>query len=287
MATFVECSYCHNRFPLGSERCPHCAQPGLFPNVQAAGSAEERNALNLRYQTAINGATSQGADEAIKDFEAAVTGSQAVIARSLNDLLRMATSDKEIYATYHQVVDAGLRLPSDEKGDILRVQTDDALFSGYKQHIRFAALSLDRIGLRNYGEFSLVLRENMIAHRASVFEENSVVWMRKHRIKISEANNLPKGYRAIWSDRGKLAVAKLSKKIQSTTQPHSYPGLLLQQGATSEDDQFIEVHIWGPMTRRTFERVIVKQPQRQVDIIKLNALREMLGDAGVTIEEKS
>jgi len=283
----IECEFCHNHFSSASERCPHCARPGLFPNVRAADDDDERNALNRRYQEAISDAASRKTDQAAKDFEAAVTRSQAVIARSLNELQRLATSDNELYATYHQLVDAGLRLPSGDQWNTLRVLTDETLFSGYKQHIRFAALSLDRIGLHNYGECSLVLRDDMIAHRASVFEENSVVWMAKHQIKISEATDLPKGYRAVWSERVKLAVAKLSEKIQSTTRADSYSGLLLEQGATSEDDQFIEVHIWGQMTARTFEHVIVEQPQQQMSSVTLNALREKLGAVGVKMEIKS
>lgn len=287
MQKTIECEFCHNHFPSASERCPHCARPGLFPNVRAADDDDERNALNRRYQEAISAAASRKTDQTVKDFEAAVTRSQAVIARSLNELQRLANSDNELYATYHQLVEAGLRIPSGEKWDIIRVLTDDALFPGYKQHIRFAALSLDRIGLYNYGECSLVLRDDMIAHRASVFEENSVVWMAKHQIQIPEANNLPKGYRAAWSERAKLAVPKLADKIQPTTQPHSYPGLLLQQGTNSEEDQFIEVHIWGPITARTFEHVIVKQPQRRASGVILKALREKLRTAGVKMEIKS
>lgn len=286
MQKTIECEFCHNNFPSASERCPHCARPGLFPNVRAAKDDDERNALNRRYEEAINAAASRKADQAVKKFEAAVTRSHAVIARSLNELQRIANSDNELYATYHQLIDAGLRLPTGEKSDIRREPTDDILFSGYKQHIRFAALSLDRVGLYNYGECSLVLRDDMIAHRASVFEENSVVWMAKHQIKISEANDLPKGYRAIWSERGKLAVVKLSEMIQSTTRADSYSGLLLQQGTTSEEDQFIEVHIWGPITARTFEHIIVKQPKRRATNIIFKALREKLGKVGVTMEVK-
>jgi hypothetical protein len=35
--------------------------------------------------------------------------------------------------------------------------------------------------------------------------------------------------------------------------------LLLEQGGTSEDDEFVEVHIWGPMTVLTMEEVTVTE----------------------------
>ncbi|MGH7455008.1 MAG: hypothetical protein ACRENG_26875, partial [bacterium] len=60
----------------------------------------------------------------------------------------------------------------------------------------------------------------------------------------------------------------------------------LQQGATSEEDQFIEVHIWGPMTLRTFEQITVKQPQTQAARAIFKALREKLIKADVTVEVK-
>jgi hypothetical protein len=127
----------------------------------------------------------------------------------------------------------------------------------------------------------------MIAHRASVFEENSVTWMAKHRINLSDVENLPKGYRAPWNDRAKLAVAKLANKIQPNVPPDSFASLLLQQGTTVENDQFIEVHIWGPMTIRTFKHVIIKRPQRPANRVILKALQEKLQKAGVTLEVKS
>jgi hypothetical protein len=282
--TFVDCAFCHNKFAFALERCPHCAQPGLFANVRAADNIEERSALNRRYKEATTDAAKRGVKRALKDFEKAVKRSQAVMARSLGELQRLATSDNELYATYHQLVEAGLRLPAGGKWDILRVLTDDALFPGYKQHIRFAALSLNRIGLHNYGECSLVLREKMIAHRASVFEENSVMWMANHRINLTNVNNLPKVYRATWNDRAKLVVAKQGNKIQPNMPSDSFAALLLQQGTAVENDQFIEVHIWGPMTMRTVEHATIKQPQRPANRVILKALREKLQKAGVTLE---
>jgi predicted amidophosphoribosyltransferase len=70
----VECSYCRHSFSLSLERCPHCAQPGLFPNVRTAEQEEERTALNQRYQTAFNNAAHRKADHVLKDFETLLSG---------------------------------------------------------------------------------------------------------------------------------------------------------------------------------------------------------------------
>ena len=106
--------------------------------------------------------------------------SHAVIARPAHEILRLATSQNEIYGTFYNLIGAGLRLPEGGKWDILRGVVDSALFPNYKEDIRFAALSLNGVGLSNYGEYSIMLRTDLIAHRASVFEENSILFMKHH-----------------------------------------------------------------------------------------------------------
>jgi len=67
-----------------------------------------------------------------------------------------------------------------------------------REHIHYAALSLTDLGLTGsaYGECHILLREEMIAHRTSAFEENSPVFMKRHKITVWEAGKLPKGYRS-------------------------------------------------------------------------------------------
>ena len=96
---------------------------------------------------------------------------------------------------------------------------------------------------------------------------------------------LPKGYRALWHERGKLAVAKLAARLQSTTRERDYTGLLLQQGSSPEGDDFVEAHIWGPMSAWTFERIVFSQAAaRQLRKPILRALSERLATAGVSLE---
>jgi hypothetical protein len=123
----------------------------------------------------------------------------------------------------------------------------------------------------------------MICHRASVFEENSVLFMEHRKIKVSRKTNLPNGYRATWSDRAKLCVAKLAGKIDSATVSDKYSGLLIKQGVASEDDEFVEVHIWGPMTVLTMERVIVTSPKPNQRATIIRAIKAKLGKHKVPV----
>jgi hypothetical protein len=278
MFASIICSECGNEIPQPVERCPHCGRPGYYWNVIAANEADERAALERRYQAAQREATSRKAEGALQDFENSIADSKAVIARSESDVLRLASSNRQLYSTYYQLLEAGVRLPEGNQWDVLRELADTVLFPGYKKEMRFAALSLDGVGVSNYGSCSIVLRDEMIAHRASVFEENSALFMERRRIKISRNPKLPKGYRATWGERAKLGVAKLSRKVDATTRSDKYSGLLLTQGATSEDDEFIEVHIWGPMTALTMERVIVTDPKPRHRATIVKAIKAKLAN---------
>jgi hypothetical protein len=252
--------------------------------VQAAEEPEEQEALESRYQAAMLDLANRRADSVATQFQHAATASKAVINRPLGELQRLANSDNQLYATYYQLVEAEVRVPADDRWNLIRAVADEALFPGYKRHIRMAALTLNEVGLSNYGECSLVLRDEMIRHRASVFEENSVTWMQRHNVQVGNSDVLPQGFRAVWEQRGKLALAKVASKLSVDTTLDEFPNLILKQGATSSDDEFIEVHIWGPLTRKSLERVIVIQPQRRADQVILKAQVEKLRDVDVRVE---
>jgi hypothetical protein len=281
MPLSIPCPECKNEIPQPAERCPHCGRPGVFWNVIAAEEAAERAALNRRYQAAKADAVSRSADSNLRDFENAIAQSKAVIARSEIEVSRLASSNKQLYATYYELTEGGITLPAGDEWYLLRELADTLLFWKSKKHIRFGALSLDGVGPANYGACSLVLRDKMISHRSSVFEENSAVFMERREIKIAREPSVPKGYKAIWGERAKLCVAKLANKIDSKTSSDKYSGILLKQGATSEDHEFVEVHIFGPMTVLTMEQVIVTAPKRNQRATILKAIKFKLAKHGV------
>jgi hypothetical protein len=208
---------------------------------------------------------------------------RAVLARPIGELQRLAQSDREVYATHYQLLGSGIRLPEGSKWDPLRGAIDNAMFSGYHDKIRFAALSLDGIGLSNYGECSITFRDSMIAHRTTVFEENNVLFVQRRNTLMAEGHNLPKGYLAIWAERHRLCVAKLHERINTDTQPSEYARILLQQGATSGDDEFVEVYIFGEVTVRTIESVTITRRRRRPSHSILKSMVERLRKLGVTV----
>jgi len=283
MPISVTCSSCGNEVSPPSQHCPHCGQSVGYWNVIAADEPDERAALDRRYQSARVDALARKSDKVLQEFENALAGSKAVITRYQSEVLRLATSTRQLYGPYYQMIQAGLRLPDGDEWDVLRQLADTLLFPDYKEEIRFGALSLDGGGLPNYGDCSIVLRDVMIADRASVFEENSALFVERHHIKISRKPNMPKGHRATWPERAKLCIAKLHAKIDAATTPDKYSRILLTPGATSEDDEFVEVHIFGPMTVLTMERVIVISPKASKRATITRAIKSKLAKHGVKV----
>ena len=111
------------------------------------------------------------------------------------------------------------------------------------------------------------------------------MFMKHHNVQVFDADALPQGFRARWEDRQKLCVAKLAGKLTSGTTPAEFSRILLGQGATPEQDEFVEVHIWGPLTRRTFDCVVVKKGKKRAAArVMLKALEEKLREVNVPVE---
>lgn len=278
------CEFCKCDIPKSAQLCHHCGRPSLFPNVKEAESKEEKDALEKRYTTARSIAIAAGHRELLEDFEAQMGDTTAVIARSLLELSRLANSDDEIYTTYYNLLSAGLRKDSDIGWARRRHAADSALFLFYLEDVRFGSLSLSGEGIENYGECHLELKDSFIAHRASLLEENSVKFLQKHGINpLDEDIDIPKGYRAVWEDRAKLCVAKLAPNFDDATPRGDFSKVLLKQGTTSEDDEFIEVHILGPMTRQCFKSVKIVGQKNRADRLIVKAVAEKLAGIGVKV----
>jgi hypothetical protein len=280
------CGHCGQPFPNTQGTCPHCGLPSLFPNVIAAEQKDERDALYARYGQACADLAHGGFDAIRQDFETAVrTSAEAVVCTHFDELVYLASEDTKVLPTYYQRVQAGIIIPKGEIWDILRGGVESAVLAGYKENIRFGALSLDGDGVKNYGECSMVLKTGMICHRASLYEDNNVVFtVYTQALPMADAVDLPKGYRAIWDDREKLCVAKLAPKIESGTTVSDFPRILLESGRTTMDDRFVEVHIWGPLTVRSIERVRVFRKGNRPAKVTLRDVERLLKPYNVKLE---
>lgn len=261
-------------------RCVVCGADVGFPNVRAAEDPREKAALTDRYKQAVAESRMRKCEPKVRAFLHAVNNSQAVINRSLGAVSHLCSSDTELYSTFSKSVGAEARLPQNNAWDIGRASVEGALFPEYRDEIRFGTLTINGQGAKGYGEVSVLLKDESIRTRTTVFEENPFTFMRRHDIVAGAA--IPPGYRAIWADRGQLAVAKLEAKLSPTTPNGDFAGLLLGTGPGT-DTEMIEVHVYGPIHRRGISEVVLDAPRRTADRALLAAMKESLVAIGAKV----
>lgn len=265
-------------------QCPHCAQPQLFPNVGLAEHREERQKLIDRYENAKENCRRRGCEKALAEFERVCDTSVAVFNCSTLKLFRQIASGTDLFETYHDLESLRIRSerPLGHNWQKLRPQAEIELLGSHRHldKLHYAALSLDGLGLDSYGDCTVTFGEEMIRHRASCFEENSA-------LIYEEKHDFSGCLRSSWTERGKLCAAKIAGKLDELMSSGDFPGMLLSKGVTQDDDEFVEVHVFGTMTAQTFQSVAIdvsKLSREQKALWK--AVKEKLAKNGVAALER-
>jgi hypothetical protein len=134
-----------------------------------------------------------------------------------------------------------------------------------------------------WGEYQITFKDTHITHRTTLFDENSILFCKRHRVVAGDP--CPVGFRANWEDRGKLALAKLHSKLTADTTPSDYPGILLSQGTSTGDADFIEAHIYGELHRSAIERVSGPKPRNKADLAIWRSISRTLAELQITVVE--
>ena len=211
----VNCKRCGNPVPAEKRECQACGEDNGFPNVRLAQEPAEVAELRNRLHNAEVSTTARHCKQVLDQFGTAVLGSKAVIARSLAVVQDLLENDRRTYTNYQRQLSSGARTAEDNDIDRVRTQFESALFPNFHEDILFACLSLNNRGVAAYGPYTMVLRENLIAHRTSVFQENLLTLSRRLGLLLHEP--VPPGYRAEWAHRHTLAKAKLHSDIDANT----------------------------------------------------------------------
>ena len=238
--------------PGVSLACPHCGRPSRFPNVDHVLRKEEAVTLTARYQEAIETATAAGCKEQLLAFEEHANSAEACRAYYATEIARLAASDTNTAATYYQTLAGESRLPDDNHWDRMRRVADSCFFGHLGPSVQFAALSTANRWLENYGEGAVFLKDEMVAHRASLQERNTATYVDANDLSVK----IPPGTSTAWKHRGTLAVAKHVADI-CTDPGRDFPTLLLCTSPDRAEDRFIEVHFVGTFTIRSVQRIVV------------------------------
>ncbi len=248
------CNDCNHEIPVSRTFCPHCGRPQLFPNVALAENAFELNKLNSRYEKALAESKNRNCEAIFNEFTAACNQSVAIFACEILRLFRELATGSQLWETYYDL--ERIRLNTTAAGklnwDTLRPQAEIELLGSHHHldKIHYASLSLNGNALVNYGNCTVQLAERMIAHRASCFEGNTAVLYADH-------HDFSSFLRCAWGNRSRICVSVFAGQLKPSTVEADFPGILLANSTRAEDDRFIEVHVFGPMTAHTFESVRV------------------------------
>lgn len=282
MTSKCENAECTWNLSESEETCPNCGAYAGPPNVRVATTLEELEALEKRYQSALGSAIKEGAAEILAKFEAAVKESVAVVACDLPLLLRLLTEQQYLYNNFHNAVNIFVQ---PDESYYKRQIVEAYLFPGYEKKIIYAALSLDGRGLTNYGRkhtndhpYFIELSDYAVKIRSTVMEENSYIFAKKH-MNVKELNfkPVPLGFRTVWRDRHRLAVAKLADRFTSNTTPADFPHLLLINGSNRETDDFIEILMYGTFSGEAIRKV--SGPRRREAQTKVDGGDETMAEA--------
>ena len=267
--------------PISRTSCPHCARPQFFPNVDLASTTAEKEKLEQRYETTLDDVRRRACEAEAIQFQTCCNESAAVFACGIDKLYREVAAGTEIFETYSDL--ERLRLSASPTGTYnwtkLRPQAEIELL-GSAEHldkIHYACLSLDGIGLNRYGDCFVKLAEPMIAHRASCFAGNTA-------LIFAELQDFSSILRSDWAERHRICVASLGHLLAPGIKEGQFPGILVATETQVKDDRFIEVHIFGAMTARSFASVRVQDKKRtRMEQVLLAAVTEKLAKVGVTV----
>ncbi len=126
----------------------------------------------------------------------------------------------------------------------------------------------------------------MTANRTTVFEENPVKFNEAH--PLGRNKSVPYGFRAVWPDRQKLAMAKLHSKIQPETKVEEFADILMEKSESPDGyTDFVEVHIYGELHPKAFEHVLAKVPTDEIDQLIWERMKARLDHFDISYEEEA
>ena len=281
MVPKLMCPTCGMHVRAHEKDCPACLTFCGFPNVRKAEQPEEVGELESRYRLAGAAAAARGREEVFLAYESTLAESAAVVCRSLDQVKALLSADSAVYTNFYRQRSSGGRRAEDTPIETQREATDVRMFPSYHENIHFAALSLNGKGVLAYGACCLILKSAAIARRASVFWENSVEFC--NRVCPEQTKPIPPGYRGTWPMRAKLAAAKAEPELDAQSTREEFSLILL------DGNRFIEVHIYGPFNRDSFDRLLLPRASTRADRAMAAAVRDIIrkDGLGIKVEEYS
>ena len=145
---------------------------------------------------------------------------------------------------------------------------------------------MDGTGLISYGDCCFSLKNITVKNRATLLEENSYTFVRRHN--IIDSNHIPPGFRSTWAERYKLAVAKLAKYLDKNITYSSFQDLVLRSDGNRENDDFIEIHIYGNFDNQAIDSIKIPNESKIKDATEkafVKIIKECANQKKISCEE--
>jgi hypothetical protein len=256
-----------------------------YPNVNDAQREEQLVAFNKRYDETLLKITDDSHRKKIKDFENAIeTEARAVVNIDLDYLEHFIINKNILYSSYGLSTAGETREYAKSQFDKERRGVEGFIFGSNAHHIRYAALSLNKSGLKSYGDYTLSLKNIAIADRGTVFEENSYIVFQKYFNQNDFT--FENGHVACWGNKHLLAVVKCSEEIIKKNKT-TFADILLKSTGDRKTDNFMEVHIFGTFKKESIESVKGSSKLYEpLDKLKSEKIKDYLTSLGIDwIEE--
>ena len=252
-----KCPNCNSPLPDSDRYCLTCRHDVGAPNVRSAGSQSERSALKKRFAEAKRRPRSRKLEQAFNNCSNAVGNASGVVVAMPASVARgLAEDARKVYVNYETLVGTRIRRAAESQSDRHRCAVTGFLFGSYAPKIVYGVLSLNDQGLPTYGRVFCRLRNVAIQDRTSFLEENSFTFAKKHDLRLDSI--IPEGYRAVWENRGELALAKISGSLTTDQGAAFWQKLLVcSDGKTRANDDFIEAHIYDSFDIASVEQMVV------------------------------
>jgi hypothetical protein len=265
------CPRCGARVSTSDAVCPACRLDLGAPNVREVDTDAERMALAKREARAQARARKRDCLGQYEELGNRLAGhSGVVVTMPATVAMVLFKTMSALYAGFESQVQAGVRRPPLPIDDRERASVAGTLFGSYAKEILYGVLSLNTWGLRTYGEVHCRLRDETIAHRVTFLETNSYHFVRRR--KVIPGDPLPTGYRAVWSNRHLLALAKLQPHLGKEQDQKQWPTILVRSdGRDRTKDEFIEAHIYGSFNSESIRDVEIDVEQAPGDLRRLLA----------------
>ncbi|WCS23890.1 zinc ribbon domain-containing protein [Methylobacterium sp. NMS14P] len=248
-----DCPECGATLRWDAHTCISCGAVPAPPNVRFAERAIEAAALSLSWARALELASSNKATAEVERLDHLAKHSKMVINRKLRALSEWINSDDELYVNFYKLRERGLEY-EDNVYNRQRVSAENTISPNFFDQLVVGALTIDGRGMTYYGEYTILIRQDRIASRASVFWENPFIFNKNHSIISGE--DPPVGYRAPWGERNKIVVAKLAGDVKPGDGDAALAALVMGPDRAAKDCDFVEVHVHKHIHANEIEAVI-------------------------------